>query len=48
MHRLSNDQLIDTYVKALDLNLDQPFIVLLESEVRLRGIDPNTIKLMIG
>ncbi|GEL78832.1 sporulation histidine kinase inhibitor Sda [Tenuibacillus multivorans] len=48
MYRLTNVQVIDTYVKAIELNLEKLFILQLEDELRLRGISPNTIRLSIS
>ncbi|RPF55441.1 sporulation histidine kinase inhibitor Sda [Aquisalibacillus elongatus] len=48
MHHLDNNQLIDAYIKALNLKLEQKFIWLLASELRLRGIDPKSLQYMTG
>ncbi|WP_175616015.1 sporulation histidine kinase inhibitor Sda [Piscibacillus halophilus] len=38
MHYLNNDQLIDAYIKSIKLQLDLPFIELLEQELIIRNI----------
>ncbi|WP_083652264.1 sporulation histidine kinase inhibitor Sda [Bacillus sp. MRMR6] len=37
--KLSNKELIDSYLNALKLKLDQEFICLLEEEIIRRGIE---------
>ncbi len=39
MRSLSNESLIETYFKALDLKLDNEFINLLLDEIRRRNIN---------
>ncbi|WP_227935576.1 sporulation histidine kinase inhibitor Sda [Alkalihalobacillus deserti] len=39
MFKLKNDLLIDAYHKAVELNIDQDFIMLLIMEINRRGID---------
>ncbi|MGP4071359.1 sporulation histidine kinase inhibitor Sda [Piscibacillus sp. B03] len=48
MHYLNNDQLISAYIKSINLNLELDFIELLEQELYMRKINPNTVRLMIG
>ncbi len=38
MHSLNDTALIDAYVMANDLQLEEDFIVMLEREIRRRGI----------
>ncbi|QGH34465.1 sporulation histidine kinase inhibitor Sda [Gracilibacillus salitolerans] len=38
MHLLSDEQLFDSYKKAMELNLDKEFIQLLEEEIKKRNI----------
>lgn len=42
MKQLSDQLLIDTYEKALKLNLQKEFIQLLEEEIKSRNIRFNT------
>ena len=37
-HKLRNDQLIDAYIKAITLDLDPYFILLIENELAKRGL----------
>ncbi|WP_309122691.1 sporulation histidine kinase inhibitor Sda [Paenibacillus sp.] len=39
MRGLSNESLIETYFKALDLELEQDFIKLLEQEIERRNLE---------
>ncbi|HZG77395.1 MAG TPA: sporulation histidine kinase inhibitor Sda [Paenibacillus sp.] len=39
MRGLSNESLIETYFKAIDLELEQDFIKLLEQEIERRNLD---------
>jgi len=39
MKGLSNESLIETYFKAIDLELEQDFIKLLEQEIERRKLD---------
>ncbi|AIE60822.1 sporulation histidine kinase inhibitor Sda [Bacillus methanolicus] len=38
MHRLSDELLIESYYKALELNLSQDFIRLIEKEIKRRSL----------
>jgi len=38
---LSNESLIETYLKAIDLQLESDFIKLLEQEIERRNLDVN-------
>jgi len=38
---LSNESLIETYLKAIDLQLESDFIKLLEQEIERRNLDIN-------
>ncbi|MFD2637536.1 sporulation histidine kinase inhibitor Sda [Piscibacillus salipiscarius] len=48
MHFLNNDQLISAYIKSINLELELDFIELLEQELYMRKINPDTVRLMIG
>ncbi|WP_082882219.1 sporulation histidine kinase inhibitor Sda [Paenibacillus swuensis] len=39
MHGISNEVLLDSYVRALDLKLEQDFIHLLLAEIRRRNLN---------
>lgn len=41
MKELSNESLIETYLKAIDLQLESDFIKLLEQEIERRNLDVN-------
>ncbi|HZG84634.1 sporulation histidine kinase inhibitor Sda [Paenibacillus sp.] len=41
MKELSNESLIETYLKAIDLQLESDFIKLLEQEIERRNLDIN-------
>ncbi|TLS53404.1 sporulation histidine kinase inhibitor Sda [Paenibacillus antri] len=47
MRGLSNESLIETYFKALDLELEQDFIKLLEQEIERRNLEVDAASLTL-
>ncbi|WP_430789148.1 sporulation histidine kinase inhibitor Sda [Virgibacillus flavescens] len=45
MKFLDNNLLIDAYQKAIELEFEMDFILLLKSELNFRGIDPQSSNL---
>jgi developmental checkpoint coupling sporulation initiation to replication initiation len=43
MKELSNENLIETYMKAVDLKLEQDFIKLLEEEIERRNLELDAL-----
>lgn len=44
MHKLSDELLIESYFKAIQLNLNKDFILLIEAEIHQRALS-NKIKI---
>ncbi len=40
---LSDDLIVDSYYKAVDLNLEEEFILILEREISTRGLKIRSI-----
>ncbi|MEI3604492.1 sporulation histidine kinase inhibitor Sda [Pseudogracilibacillus sp. SE30717A] len=43
MENLPNDHLIGAYIKAIELQLDKDFELLLKEEIRRRGIEVDNL-----
>ncbi|MEH7013619.1 sporulation histidine kinase inhibitor Sda [Neobacillus niacini] len=44
---MSNKVLIDTYNNAVKLKLDEDFLILLEEEIKRRGIQEDKVERMV-
>jgi hypothetical protein len=42
--RMSTKEIVDSYVRAVELKLDEDFICMLEEELSRRGIDLEEVK----
>lgn len=42
--RISNEELVDAYVRAVEMRLEEDFICMLEEELSRRGIDLEEVK----
>ncbi|MDF2858057.1 MAG: Sporulation inhibitor [Neobacillus sp.] len=44
LSRMSNKEVVDSYIRAVELKLDQDFICMLEKELSRRGINTEEVK----